>query len=181
MGQKIGLIAIVTYVSWIHKRTVFALFQYDNFSLWEHILMKSFEFPNCVYTILNHRGEWRKLHTTYLEILTLILLLHATRQKAILQLEELRETIDHRRNHGLQNNFKLGVLFTVTVNFTNQVVKNTDDELLLFVTCEVLKLRRLHHQLRQNRRKVFLGQTIVDVLHLDVFNRLHYTLRVNLS
>jgi hypothetical protein len=143
--------------------------------------MKSFEFPHCVYTILNHRGEWRKLHTTYLEILTLILLLHATRQKTILQLEELRETIDHRRNHGLQNDFKLGVLFTVTVNFTNQVVKNTDDELLLFVTREVLKLRRLHHQLRQNRRKVFLGQTIIDVLHLDFLDRLHYTLRVNLS
>lgn len=160
---------------------MFTLVQYDNLSLRKHILMESFEFPDCVYAILDHRGEWRKLHTTYLEILTLILLLHATRQKTILQLEKLRETIDHRRNHGLQNDFKLGVLFAVTINFTNQVVKNTDDELLLFVAREVLKLRRLHHQLCQNRRKVFLGQTIVDVLHLDLFNRLHDTLRINLS
>jgi hypothetical protein len=158
-----------------------ALFQYDNLSLWEHILVKSFEFPHGVYTILDHRGEWRKLHTTYLVILTLILLLHAARQKTILQLEELRETIDHRRNHGLQNNFKLRILFAVTVNFTNQVVKNTNDELLLFVTREVLKLRRLHHELRQNRRKIFLGQTIVDVLHLDLLDGLHHTLRINLS
>ena len=69
-----------------------------------------------------------------------MLVLHATRQKTILQFEELCETIDHRWNHGLQDDFKFRILFTVTVNLTDQVVENTDDELLLFVTREILEL-----------------------------------------
>jgi len=142
--------------------------------------MKPFEFPDCVYTILNHSCEWRKLHTIYVVNITLILL-HAARQEAILQFEELRETIHHRRHHGLQDDFKLRILFAVTVNLTNQMVKNTDDELLLFVTREILELRGLHHQLRQDRWEVFLGQTIVDVLYLNFLNRLHNTSCVNLS
>jgi len=142
--------------------------------------MKSFEFPYRVYTILDHRGEWWKLHTIIYFPEILILLLHAARQKTILQFQESGKSIDHGRNHRLENHFKLGILFTF-VDLFDQMIQYRDHELLLFVTREVLELRRFHHEFRQDGRNILLRETIVNVLNFDVFDCANDTLRVDLS
>jgi len=89
------------------------------------------------------------------------------------------ERINHRWNHSLENNLKLTVLLTL-VYLLDEVVKYTDDELLLLGAGKLLELGGLEHETTEDGRDILFGETIIEIFELNVFDSLNETLGINL-
>ena len=90
--------------------------------------------------------------------------------KSLFSLEHGRERINHGRNERLENLFKLGILFTL-IDLFDEMVQDTDDQLLLLGSREFLELVRLQHETAQNGRNILFRESVIDVFHLDFLHR----------
>ena len=127
-----SMITICARWSWEHKRAVFAVVKNDDVlfprykSFW-----KSFEFSYCIYSVIDHYLQRRKFHSIIVSLQILILLSLHTAAKEIanglLSLKHTSKTINHRWNHRLKNYFKFGIMFRVTIDFTNQMIEDCND------------------------------------------------------
>jgi len=114
----------------------------------------------------------------------MLLSLHATAKEIgdrLFSLEHTCEPINHGWYHSLKDEFKLTVLFRITVNFTNQVIEDRDDQLLLLWSLKFIELGRINHQLRNDWGDIFLLKPITQVFSFDVFNHSDDTLRINFT
>jgi len=95
---------------------MFTLVKDDDVLLFRYkTLGKSLKFFDCINSVLNHNLQWREFHSTMLTFQILILLsFQATAEElsnTLLSLEHTCETIDHRWNHRLKDDFKLRIVF----------------------------------------------------------------------
>jgi hypothetical protein len=79
-----------------------------------------------------------------------------------------------------ENDFKLGILLTI-VDLFDEVVENTDDQLLLLGTWELLELGGLHHEATEDWGNVLLGEAVVDVFGLELLDGSDEALCIDLS
>lgn len=67
------------------------------------------------------------------------------------------------------------------MNLLDEMIDETDDQLFLLWAREMFEGVRLHHEPGDDRWDILLGETIVEVLDLDVFYRAHDTLGINFT
>jgi hypothetical protein len=103
-----------------------------------------------------------------------------TLSELLFSLKHGGEGINHGWNHSLENDLKFTVLLTV-IDLLYEVVKYTDDELLLLGTGELLELGGLKHETTEDWGDIFLGETIIEIFELNVLNSLNETLGIDLS
>jgi hypothetical protein len=114
----------------------------------------------------------------------ILLTLEATAKEVcshFLHLDHTGETINYGWNHGLKSSFKFTVMFGITINFTDKMIQEGDNQLFLLWSLQLVKLRGRHHQLRHNWWDVFLLETVTEVLPFDVFNHSDDTFSINFA